>query len=112
MATATWHQYDDGVFPIPSLWDTMSWNDNIHPAEGQYFAMNAMLPDWNRLGVETTAGTMTGTEFMETVNQVIYCMTNLKFERAGKIQSFVWKNFNLKQVKKNHFLHTYLSKLC
>ena len=99
---AIWHQYDDAAFSHPSFWESIRslfpYVHSMDPAEGRYIAMRVMLPDWDTFGVHEANYTKKGSDVLQTINEIIYCMENNKIETGGRDQILQWNNFSLEQV--------------
>lgn len=75
---------------------------SVNPAEGRQLAMYVMLPDWDSFGEENRAGKKKGSEVLETINQIVYCIGNAKRETGGYVHDYQLNDFSLKQVQPIH----------
>lgn len=100
--TVTWHQYDDAVYSQSKIWNSVLnfVTSNLpNPSQGRYLAMEMMLPDWDCFHIERThSSTFKGSEALETINQVIYCMENKKIETGNNVQNLEFKDFSMELV--------------
>lgn len=100
--SAIWHQYDDAIFSEPSWVQSFRnmmpvWK-SMDVLEGRNLATWAMLEEWEDLLTVKSDTTMAAWDFVRTVGDLAYCMTNSKVEECQCIIPRVPSRYNFKQV--------------
>ena len=105
---AVWHQYDDAVFPSPSLYQSfrnkMPFLKSMDPVEGRNLATWAMLPRWRGFVNETEDTNMSAWKAVLAVSDLAYCMTRTLMEEGGRVSQNVPTSYDFNRVSDRRFL--------